>query len=487
MNPLAMTSCCLVCAACAGAPPSLAAEQSAGLPQRSLGLIVHESHGQVTRIGGIPLATGDSAQQSAEIFRHKYAAFLGAAEADLHLAPLAPDEPTLQPLMYDPPTGANRFILLRYLQERNGIAVFRGDLRVMCVNEPGYPLVWACSSLRQLGNFEPDPALLARPLDPATALGESFEAYSPAEPVIWAGLQGADEPPVLALTFVAENTYPDRAKWLYVVDALTGRVLFRENHVVAAISGTVSGMATLGPRTGECTRPHLQPLPWATVAQYAGASVYADASGCFTYPSDTPVSLISPIAGRFFYVDDTTGAEEYLIESAIPPGPVAFVHNEADASERLRAQVDAYVHANIVHDACLRYCPEYPIIGGPTPQEHFSIRVNSIETTGCPSFYDEAAINFCQAGSWGVPPHPYANGTFSIAVYHEYTHHMIHCASGGDPGGQYGEGMADSVAMLISDVPDSGYGLRTDLPHDDDCESYTRSAENPVVPPGTPR
>ena len=55
-------------------------------------------------------------------------------------------------------------------------------------------------------------------------------------------------------------------------------------------------------------------------------------------------------------------------------------------------------------------------------------------------------------------------------IHHEYGHHVV--ATGGSGQGQYGEGMADSIATLIADDPVMGYGFFGD------CDTGLRTADN---------
>ena len=53
-----------------------------------------------------------------------------------------------QPLMYDQELGDYKFTLVRYAQQKNGIQVFRCDLRLLMRNRADFPVILAASSLR---------------------------------------------------------------------------------------------------------------------------------------------------------------------------------------------------------------------------------------------------------------------------------------------------------------------------------------------------
>lgn len=206
------------------------------------------------------------------------------------------------------------------------------------------------------------------------------------------------------------------------------------------------------------------PMPYAE-AHIGGTTVYADLNGDFTIPNggSSPVTVTSPMNGLYFDVDNLQGDEETLTLIVTPPGPADFVHNTANNSESVRAQVNAYLQANIARDFCLAFNPSYPTIAS---QTHFPDRVMSTDPNICPgnAWYDGVSINFCAAGAG------YPNYAFSSIVHHEYGHHIVSC--GGSGQGAYGEGMGDTIGMLITDDPINGYGA------DGDCNAGARTADN---------
>jgi hypothetical protein len=140
------------------------------------------------------------------------------------------------------------------------------------------------------------------------------------------------------------------------------------------------------------------------------------------------------------------------------------MHNSANTSEFIRAEVNGYVQANVVRDWALTYDPLYPVIYN---QTNFPVNVNINES--CNAYYDGASINFYRAGG-GCP-----NTAFSNVVHHEYGHHLV--ASGGSGQDSYGEGMGDTVAVLIADDPVLAYGF------EGNCNAGIRTAENSLQYP----
>ena len=99
--------------------------------------------------------------------------------------------------------------------------------------------------------------------------------------------------------------------------------------------------------------------------------------------------------------------------AATSPAPAHFVHNAGNSSSAVRAQVNAYLHANTARDLALRYCPNFPVIGAETA---FPINVNA--ASACNAFYDGISISFFAAGG-GC-----ANTAYGTLVHHEYGHHL---------------------------------------------------------------
>jgi len=146
------------------------------------------------------------------------------------------------------------------------------------------------------------------------------------------------------------------------------------------------------------------------------------------------VTVQSFMNGRYFTVDNYAGAEETLSLSVTPPGPATFLHNAANTSEAIRAQVNAYVQANIVRDWVLTYDPAFPTISTETG---FPIYVNRTDLY-CPgnAWSDGSSINFCASGSG------YPNTAWRSVLHHEYGHHVV------DRGG-YACGSGNSIPDYV--------------------------------------
>jgi hypothetical protein len=432
------------------------------------GTLTYRKGLQLSRLYGRTFEMGDTPVMTADRFLNANADLFGAEAADLlPTTPIVPTGNTL-PLMYDAETGTYKFTLIYHSQFRDGVPVFRSDIRLLVKNETGYPLVWVGSSLKRLGDFHPD-TMLRSAVDP-TAVAPAMVNFTAAEPVIWAGTDDNSAPPVQAVTFVADNlgTGADPQKWLYVVDAATGAVLLQENQILHTdVTGSVHGKATTLPKAAECNPEVDVAMPYAKVA-IGSTTAYANASGNFTIPygGTSLVTVTSYMSGQYFTVAAMTGSLETLTLSVTPPGPANFMHNSADTDPAIIAQVNAYVEANRVRDWVLTQNPSYPTIA---TQTNFALNVNYNLT--CNAYYDGSSLNFYLAGG-GC-----SNTAFSNVVHHEYGHHIVEM--GGALQDQYGEGTGDAVAVCISDDPVLGYGF------EGDCAAGIRTADNSMQYPCT--
>jgi hypothetical protein len=430
--------------------------------------------GRVARVFGTTLETGGSPQEAADRFVVNHAEMLGSPAEDLLSATPLLDSGNTLPLMYQRETDSYKFTLVYYSQYRDGLPVFRSGLRLLVRNEPGYPLVWAGSEVRRLGAYRPD---LSRGsvVDP-TRVAPDMINFTALETVIWAGVDDMAAAPVVAKSFIADNYGPPAPakpqKRLYVVDAATGEVLYEENLIILTdVTGSVHGMATTIPKSDNCNPEVDTAMKYAKVA-IGTTTAYADASGNFTIPNSgtSAVTVTSYVAGQYFTVDNSAGTEETLTQlGVIPPGPANFMHNQANISEPIRAQTNAYVQANVVRDWVLIYNPSYPTI---STQTNFSLYVN--RTDGyCPgnAWYDGSSLNFCSSSG------SYPNTAYSSVVHHEYGHHIVQCGGSGQD--QYGEGVGDSVGVCIADDPILGYGFTGN------CNTGIRTADNTMQYPCT--
>ncbi|MBX3403138.1 MAG: hypothetical protein KF699_06965 [Phycisphaeraceae bacterium] len=442
----------------------------AALLARQPGAEVLTTAGRVTCVYGPAFSHGPTPQASAIRFLRDSAGLLGAEFADLIPGGLNADGAHLLPVYWDAKKNDFRFTLVSFLQTRDGLPVWKSDVRLLVRNDENSPLVLVTSGLKSLGNFRVAPGAQAAAIDQAAAnesargIFPKLDRFDAGRLVIFAGTPDLPAPPALAWELVAHG--PAGAdgvpqQWLFIVDALNGVVLHRESQIHHVdIVGTVSGMATNSYSADACSPEALAPMPYARVQVSGGNVAFADANGNFTIPhgGSSSVTVTSSPRGQWFRVFNQAQTTTTLSQSVTPPGPVNFVHNPLNDSEMVRAEVNAYVQSNIVRDMVLAYHPSYPGVANVT---EFAVNVNIANT--CNAFYNGTSINFYTAGG-GCN-----NTAFGSVVHHEYGHHLVQSAGSGQ--GAYGEGFSDVTALLITDDSRLGIGFQT-------CANGIRNANN---------
>ena len=431
----------------------------------------------ITRIYGQAFGTGAGPVESAESFRIAYAPLFGLDSEELRPESFVLSEGNSQQVMYDEESGASKFTLIYYSQYRDGIPVYKSDLRLLVRNEPGYPLVLAASSLRDLGDFRVDPG---RAIVSPEAVRAAFNAANPqyveygeTQMVVWAGFNEMKTDPTLAVTFVADDGQkPTTNRFRFFIDPLTGEILYQQDMIIKTdVSGQVRGNATENFKSEQCGNEISTALPYSRVYITSGSPAYADSLGNFTIPNGgtSPVTVTSHVRGRYFAVTNNGSANSLLTQTVTPPGPANFLHNPSNI-EYTRAEVNGYLHANVVRDYTLKYNPTYPVIYN---QLEFPVYVNDNDYFYCPgnAWYDGSSLTFCRAGSG------YPNTAFSTVIHHEYGHHLVEMAGSGQE--EYGEGMGDVMGLLITDDPGAAWGFFGS------CTEPLRNADNTMQYPCT--
>ncbi|MDA1106144.1 MAG: hypothetical protein O2855_06075 [Planctomycetota bacterium] len=437
------------------------------------GTALSVSDGRISRVHGNAFSHGASELDSAGSFVQQHSGLFGVPVSDL--VPVGPwgGGDHVLPLIWDAERHDWKFFVVGYKQEVAGIPVFRSDLRVLTRNEPGSPAVLASSSLRDLGSFR-DAVVASSPTLSSFSKGKYAaqalrlhgrdSRIDSERLVVWAGYDELNPVPRLAVELVIVDGDPSLGaenyhKVLYVVDAQSGAFLYEENLICNFdITGAVRGNATQGWGADECGAEISTALPHSKIT-LNGTTYYCNAAGNFVIPGLTSGTVSSTIGGKYFTVNDNGGSLSTVTGQALGL-PVNLLHNPANTSEYVRAQVNAYLHANMVRDFTLSVAPSYPVIAD---QQNWPINVQV--SGSCNAFYNGSSINFYAAGG-GCN-----NTSFSVVVHHEYGHHLVACAGSGQ--GAYGEGMSDVMSVLISQTPMLAVGF-----YQGNCTSGIRNADN---------
>ncbi|MFO7678393.1 MAG: PKD domain-containing protein [Thermoplasmatota archaeon] len=411
----------------------------------------YEREGRIKRIYGEAFSQGSSPIQSAESFITNNVNVLGVNAEDLNFS-------HVQPIMYEQDTQTYKFTGVYYNHYLDDIPVYNSRLIFLTRNEVGYPLVLVSSDIRDLQDFtfelNQDVLNHLHGVTSALQVAPTLNNFEEPELVIWAGIDDMIVEPALAYSFIADNGIPENEnlpeKYLFITEAETGDILYQENMILFNdVYGNVQGKATQGKAADFCEDELPEPIRWARV-NIGSTIAYTDTDGNFiiSHSGSSPVTVESRLWGQWFRVFNFAGSDALLTITVTPPGPANFMHNDLNNNEYIRAEVNGYFQSNIVREFALKYNPSYPGL----QQNEFPVNVNRVGGY-CPgnAWYDYSSINFCSSGSG------YPNTAWSTVIHHEYGHHLVNM--GGSGQGEYGEGMSDTMGMLITDDPGIGYGF----------------------------
>jgi hypothetical protein len=419
------------------------------------------------RLTGPRLAGGVTAMEAATSFCTAFTAEIGVTPQELEFTPWTGTDDFLMPLMIDRATGASELAAVQCIQVVDGVPVIdrrlvltlrhdaTGEWRVVHSNPDVRPTGLFRVTARQRTGAPPGDATQRI----RTHLGRAEVTVAQRGLAVWTGTTLAPHDPVLVHCMHARS---EDGAWRVLVDAATGEVLDSSTLIhTGGIDGQANGVATTGVASAECNEEAEHPLPFVRIDGPSGTT-FADDDGMFSVAED--VATVS-LFGQWFHVFSFASPE---LSAAVTPRASSITFNDANVSEDDRAQVNAYLEANRVRSFLLDIHPAFPGLsdGG------FTVNVNRTDMT-CPrnAWYnaDDVSINFCRAGG-GFP-----NTAWSTLVHHEFGHHAIQMAGSGQ--GEYGEGMSDTIAVLLADDPRLGDGL------DGVCGVSLRNADNTVMFP----
>ncbi|MDP7006299.1 MAG: hypothetical protein QF718_08840, partial [Phycisphaerales bacterium] len=413
---------------------------------------------KVTKMVAPELATGRTAELSAQNFLRTWSHSLGVNASDFIAEGPFADGHHVQPIMYNRETGEYKFTGVYFKQTIDGLPVYGSRLMVLSKNVAGNPVVNATVDLRDVENFARPKRLMNNSalalMSAATRFGTAVTTTEP-KLMVYAGSKEEHTEPRAAIVFEATVgggwDFENYQKAELVVDAETGEILFEKNLILHA-DGNVSGVATESSGADVCDPESATGLPYAKVTR-GGNTAYADVNGDFTIGGSGNIN--SKLEGQWFNVNNSSGSDSSISQSGLN-----ILHNSSNNSESYRAEVNAYLQSNIVRDFTLSYNPDYPTINN---QTSFPVNVNIGST--CNAYYDYSSINFYSSGS-GC-----SNTAFSVVVHHEYGHHLV--SVGGSGQDAYGEGMGDVMGVLITGDNQLARGFFSN-----DCTNGIRNADN---------
>jgi hypothetical protein len=308
-------------------------------------------------------------------------------------------------------------------------------------------------------------------LDITTAPALSKEAAASLASSGLIGFQGSNDPDLLIfpvpadeqfefrLAYMTEVSTDERGRYLTIVDASTGELLYRKNLVhYVTVDGFVDG--SIFPATPFDSLV-IMPFQYETVNVGGLSPTQTDINGFFTAeaPDMQRRSLNTRLIGSFVNVLNSQGSESSLADS-VAPGETLMV-----AWDILNSRGDertSYYHTNIIHDYMSAIDPGFTDLDFP-----LTCNVNIFDY--CNAYWDGSSINFFQIGN-GCSN----TGEIADVIYHEYGHGVTDFQyRPSSPSGAQHEGWSDFIAATITNQPLIGRGFYLTGPDD-----YLRTVDN---------
>lgn len=431
-------------------PERVAAEWKA-LKAEHPGMWVNVRDGRVTRIYGDVALTGRTAEATRDAFLAEFLPALGVSPAEVVIS--GPQD-----------VMRGKFTAYYLSHVHHGVPVEGSYATVVIRNELANKLVLASTALTP-SELLPQETTARLSAEGALAVVQELVPEMPyyGQPELLYRVEG--DTARLTYTVIVDNlNRAERFKAKYYVDANSGQVVDIKSMILHTdVYGHCEGYAT--PPGIYPDEPGHEPVIWdladLRVEIIGENSAYTDLNGDYVIAHDgsSEVTVFTDLRGQWVNVNNQSGGDLSLWELVIPPGPVDFLLNDSPA-EYGTAQVNGFIHTEIVHDFAKAQNPSYPGIDSQLP-----CYVNIYDV--CNAYYDYSSINFFRAGSGCV------NTAYASVIYHEYGHHIVAKGHGGATG-DYHEGTADAVSCLILNSPIVGRDFSGP-------GSYIRNVDTPNV------
>ena len=419
--------------------PDLAATREK-LTDQYPGLAVHAEGSGVVALYGRPMTRAPTPAEAAELWLALHRGALGVPQLDLRLQ------------------RANnvhfgRFTVFAYRQFIDGLPVEYGQARLLVLNGRPNRVVYVGARLarRPAAGFRTDAVEAGAAVSSVRQLPAytHLTQWSDPELVIYVDWgRGGRVPAVRTWKFTGTRPETDEYEaYTFFVDAADGILVRVRNEVYhTGVSGHVSGCASPGLLPDVEYNPAVEmSLESVGVGVVDGNSTYTDEDGDYFIATSNgpPVTVETDLTGRWVNVSISQGSKLHLEQTVAPPGSSDFLFNPVP-TEFSTAQVNAFVQTTAAHDFYKDRQSEYTGIDVPIP-----CIVNRACT--CNAIFTGHSIQFYNAGD-GC-----ANTAYGSIIHHEYGHFIVKTL--GLSQGAFGEGFADSVAVLLNDDPRIGPDL----------------------------
>ncbi len=249
-----------------------------------------------------------------------------------------------------------------------------------------------------------------------------------------------------AMRVTVAGSRPD-GRWHVYVDPSTGGAIAREQTMRDADGTVLYRVPERHPGSGRVTLPARD-----VVVIQGNGELVTNGDGELSWPGTGATQISTTVRGPYVRVESETGSSASASLRIEPGGSAVW----DDSSEKLEAQLSAFVHGRIAKEYSRRFAPELEFL-----DEQLGITVNSDNT--CNARSDGITLRFSVADD-----ECQNTGRIADIVYHEFGH-ALHFNSFIRGAGRYepafSEGLSDYLAATITNDPAVGRGLRyTDDP-----------------------
>ncbi len=259
------------------------------------------------------------------------------------------------------------------------------------------------------------------------------------------------------LAYKVEISTDEPSKWLTIVDAANGQVLYRKDMIYYyTFDGFVNG--EIYPATPFDT-PETNPFKNELVRITGVAMVYTDTNGFFT--ADANDQNTNPftvnLEGRYVVVHNAQGPGASYSGNITPGDTAHILWSPLDSRMDER---NSFFHTNVVHDFFKILDPDYT-------QLDIGLTCNVNLNQTCNAYWDGSSINFFMRGG-GCEN----TGEIADVIYHEYGHGITeYLYAPYAPSGAQHEGWSDYTAAAITNQPLIGRGFQGE-------NTYLRTVDN---------
>ncbi len=344
-----------------------------------------------------------------------------------------------------------------FKQQYQGVDVF-GNLISVRISDQGNVVLFQGDYFPGI-EISPAPGISAGAARNAMSMGLVSSVQETSEPSLLVLPVPTETGFSYRLGYLGEVVTEQPARWMTIVDATTGEILYRKNLIdYYTVDGFISGR--IFPTTPFDTLV-TRPFEFENVSISGLTTQHTNSSGYFSanVPDSTSRRINITMVGRYVTVRNAQGAQAAITDT-ITPGETLYVN--WDSTRSRNDERNAYYQVNVVHDFIKAIDPYFTDLD-------FALSANVNLNQTCNAYWDGTSVNFFMAGG-GCSN----TGEIADVIYHEYGHGITdYQYRPSAPSGAEHEGWSDYTAATITNQPLIGRGFYSGNP-----DQYLRTVDN---------